>query len=314
MAHLFHQAASRPRPAAASAGKGGAHAGEFGARLAEAAAAGISDARRALNKTGSRQPEAVHALRKAFKRWRALLRLLQASIGAPARDMRGKARSLMRELSSARDAQAALDALDDLTKGDAPIASSSLNTMHARMAQFRNAAGTSAFTPELRARIGRYLDEAALATERWNLADIPFNRIADGLTKTYRRAHKLVSEDWHEAEPEQLHELRRRVVEHRHQIDLIEPLPKRWSEEAQRLRTHLGACQDLMVLAHFVQPHRALAPWRSRLTPAIAARRAAHLRRAERIAARLFAEKPKAFRKRVTALCDARETRKKPGG
>jgi len=64
------------------------------------------------------------------------------------------------------------------------------------------------------------------------------------------------------------------------------------------------------VLAAFVAPHQPLAAWRSRLTPAIAARRQTHLKSASRLAGRLFAEKPKAFRKRIAALWTARKRRK----
>ena len=106
-----------------------------------------------------------------------------------------------------------------------------------------------------------------------------------------------------------MHDLRRRVVEHRHQMDLIEPLWPRlnevWAQEAQRLRNRLGACQDLTVLTTLTAPHQPLAPWRSRLAPVIAERRAAHVRTASRLAGRLFAEKPKAFRRRIEALWEA---------
>jgi CHAD domain-containing protein len=129
---------------------------------------------------------------------------------------------------------------------------------------------------------------------------------------TYRRARQLIPENWQEADAEHLHDLRRRVVEHRHQLDLIEPLWPRlarvWGEEAQRLRNRLGACQDLAVLINFTAPHQPLAPWRSRLAPAIEARRNAHLRSAARLAGQLFAERPKAFRKRIVALWSARQS------
>jgi hypothetical protein len=98
-------------------------------------------------------------------------------------------------------------------------------------------------------------------------------------------------------------------------MDLVEHLWPRlgqvWAEEAQRLRNRLGACQDLAVLAAANAPHQPLAPWRSRLTPLIEERRGAHLKAAARLAGRLFAEKPKAFRRRIAALYSARETKKK---
>ena len=165
----------------------------------------------------------------------------------------------------------------------------------------------------MRERLTHYLDYATLALERWPLKAIDFDTVADGLIVTYRRARQLVPDDWPEADAEHLHDLRRRVVEHRHQMDLVEPLWPRlgqvWAQETQRLRNRLGACQDLAVLASLTALHQPLAPWRSRLTPAIAARRATHLKTAARLAGRLFAEKPKAFRRRIAALWSARRVK-----
>ena len=301
-------------------GKPRRHNGSFGDGLAGAARSIIADARQALADPGPSDAETVHALRKALKRWRALLRLLALPLGEQADLMRAEARELMRALAGARDAQGALDAISDLRKGDMAFSDTSLETMRRRLTEMRDAAEAAAFTSDLRERLARYLDYAALSLERWPLAAIDFDTVTDGLTATYRRARQLVPDNWTAAEAEHLHDLRRRVVEHRHQMDLIEPLWPRlgkvWAAEAQRLRNQLGACQDLALLTAFTAPHQPLAPWRSRLTPAIQARRAAHLKTAARLAGRLFAEKPKAFRRRIAALWSARHARKtaKSGG
>jgi CHAD domain-containing protein len=286
----------------------------FGDALVAAAQSIIADARKALTDPDLPEPEAVHDLRKAFKRWRALLRLLARPLGEPAETVRAEARELMRALSGARDAQSALDALDDLRKGDPPFSATSTETIRKRLTEIRDAAEKTSFTPEMRERLSHYLDFAALSIESWPLHDIDFNTVSDGLTITYRRARQLIPDDWRNADAEHLHDLRRRVVEHRHQMDLIEPLWPRlgqvWSAEAQRLRNQLGACQDLAVLSGFTAPHQPLAPWRSRLIPLIESRRATHLKNAARLAGRLFAEKPKAFRRRIDALWSARQARK----
>jgi CHAD domain-containing protein len=293
---------------------GAAQDGSFGDGLAAAARSIIADARRALSDPELADPEAVHEMRKALKRWRALLRLLARPLGEPADQMRSEARELMRSLSGARDAQSALDALNGLRKSEVPFSPTSGETIRARLTEMRDAAEKTSFTKDMRARLARYLDYATLSLERWPIAAIDFDTVADGLISTYRRARQLVPESWPTAEPEHLHDLRRRVVEHRHQMDLIEPLWPRlgkvWAEEAQRLRNQLGACQDLAVLGNFTAPHEPLAPWRSRLTPLIEDRRAAHLKTAARLAGRLFAEKPKAFRRRIAALWSARRSRK----
>jgi anti-sigma-K factor RskA len=99
-------------------------------------------------------------------------------------------------------------------------------------------------------------------------------------------------------------------VVHRYQMELVEPLwprlTKLWVAEAQRLRERLGAHHDLTTLAALVAPHQPLARWRSRLAPLIAAREASHVKAAARVAGRLFAEKPRAFRRRLEALWESR--------
>ncbi len=286
----------------------------FGDGLAAAARSIIADGRRALTDPEPSDAEAVHDVRKALKRWRALMRLLARPLGEPAEQMRAEARELMRALTGARDAQSALDALADLRKGEMPFSPTSLETITQRLTAIKDAAEQTGFTKEMRDRLSRYLDYAALSLERWPLAAIDFDAVADGLVVTYRRGRQLLPDDWAEADAEHLHDLRRRVVEHGHQMDLIEPLwprlGKLWAEEAQRLRNRLGACQDLAVFSGLTAPHQPLAPWRSRLAPVIEARRAAHLKTAARLAGRLFAEKPKAFRRRIAALWSARRAKK----
>jgi CHAD domain-containing protein len=97
-------------------------------------------------------------------------------------------------------------------------------------------------------------------------------------------------------------------IDLRYQMDLIEPLWPRfgrmWTEEAERLRGRLGQCQDLEVLRHLTGLHQPLAYWRSKLTPAADERSAELAQRAARIAVRLFAERPKAFRHRLEMLWD----------
>lgn len=283
----------------------------FSDGLAAAARSIITDGRRALTDPKLSAPEAVHEVRKALKRWRALLRLLGRPLGEQADQMRSEARELMRGIAGARDAQSALDALSDLRKADLPLSPTSIETIRARLTERRDAAEAKAFTKTMRDRLSRYFDYATLSLERWPLKAIDFDIVTDGLTATYRRARQLLPDSWSDAEAEHLHDLRRRVVEHRHQMDLVEPLWPRlgkvWAEEAQRLRNRLGSCQDLAVLTELTAPHQLLAPWRSRLAPLIAARRGAHLKTAQRLAGRLFAEKPKAFRQRIAALWSARQ-------
>jgi CHAD domain-containing protein len=250
--------------------------------------------------------EAVHDIRKSMKRWRALLRLLEPFLGEDGRRLRIEARDLARSLQSAREPRSALDALADLGHDHDALAPRSVATISARLEDMRRAGEAKTLTDDTRAELRMKLQATVGEIERWPLAQIDGPAIAARLGETYRRVRKTIPENWGQTPAEDLHELRKRVVEHRYQMELVEPLwpkvGKVWVAEAQKLRERLGSYQDLVVLANMTAPHQPLAPWRSRLAPPIAERQKRHLASAARIAGRLFAEKPKAFRRRIEAL------------
>src|SRR5881227_2841619 len=76
----------------------------------------LAEARTILDDQSRPDANAVHDFRKSMKRWRALLRLLEPFLGEDARRLREQARDLARELSGARDAQSAIEALNDLAQ------------------------------------------------------------------------------------------------------------------------------------------------------------------------------------------------------
>jgi CHAD domain-containing protein len=250
--------------------------------------------------------EAVHAFRRAMKQWRALMRLLAPFI-PDAERWRVEARDHARSLAHARDGQAALMAFDDLVeKGGLVLSKRTITTVHQRLDALRSSEERTALSPGQREAILAWLESVAAAVALWPVDPFEFAAIAAQLTATYRSARKQVPSDWSQAAPEDLHGLRRRVVYHRYQMELVEPLWPRfarmWTEEAERLRGRLGKVQDLAVLERLLGPHQPLAHWRSRLAPACTERRAVLSDRAARIARRLFAEKPKVFRDRLESL------------
>ena len=266
----------------------------------------LAEARAVLNDQTKPDATAVHDFRKAMKRWRALLRLLEPFLGDDGRQLRAQARDFAREVAGARDAQSAIEALEDLVDDKVPLSARTVASIRGRLDEKRLSAEAAQLTQALRARFIIALDGAETEVAAWPL-EIAFAELARELADAYKLARDdAPGDDWREIDAEVLHDLRRRVVAHRYQMELVEPLwpkfGKLWVAEAQRLRDRLGAFQDLSVLLGFTAPHGALAPWRSRLVPLILARRAQHARAAQRIAGRLFAERPRAFRKRIEAL------------
>lgn len=269
----------------------------------------------ALSDPAASDAQIVHEFRKAMKRWRAILRLLKPFLGEGGTALRVEARDLARTLAEARDARAALDALADLD-GSPGLSTRSRANIRKRLEEIVSTAEAASISVEMRERLKNAMTFADQAAKRWPLGEIGFGDIADELTKSYRCARDSLPEEWANAAAETLHDLRKCVVAHRHQMELIVPLwpkiGKVWVNEAQRLRDRLGHHQDLDVLARFSGPHQVLARWRSRLMPLIAERQRTHISIAARLAGRLFAEKPRAFNRRLLALWKHRDDGKIP--
>jgi CHAD domain-containing protein len=269
----------------------------------------LGQALRTLDDPALSDARVVHDFRKAMKRWRAMLRLLEPFLGDDGAALHDEARDIARLLAGARDARAAVDALADLPD-DAALSERSRKTIRGRLELLGTSAETDSIAPATRERLRNALRYAALAARRWPLEEIGFDDLADQLARSYRRTRDALPADWFAADAAELHELRKRVVAHRHQMELVVPLwPKLgrlWINETQRLRDRLGHHHDLDVLARMTAPHQPLAHWRTRLTPLIEAHQRAHVAAAARLAGRLFAEKPRAFRRRLVALWDSR--------
>jgi CHAD domain-containing protein len=265
----------------------------------------LDHARTAITDPERSNQVAVHDFRRAIKQWRALMRLLEPFI-PDAVSLRQQAREHARSLARARDGQSALNAFDDLLKKGLVLSERSTATIRGRIEAIRGSEEQAVLTPELRDVIIAWLDATTAAIELWPLDPFDFSSIAAQLAAGYRRARQCIPDDWALASADDLHHLRQRVVDHRYQMELVEPLWPRhgrmWTDEAERLRDRLGRCQDLEILKRLTGPHQPLAHWRAKLTPACAERTTELSHRAARIALRLFAEKPKAFRHRLEAL------------
>jgi CHAD domain-containing protein len=271
----------------------------------------LADARSAIENPAHSDATAVHDFRRAMKRWRSFLRLLGPFLGEEGRRLRAQARDLARALGGARDAQAALDALADLVKRGLDLPERSLATLRARIDAIRQSAEATILTADMRGRLTGALDDAGTQVETWPLHVLTFADIAERLAGAFGAARRARPASWSAPDSDALHELRKRVVDHRYQMETVKPLWPRfgrmWIAETQRLRERLGRHQDLLVLARLTEPHQPLARWRSRLMPSIERRKAEHTAAARRLAARLFVEKPRAFRRRLDVMWETGE-------
>nr|WP_281063270.1 CHAD domain-containing protein [Ancylobacter gelatini] len=252
---------------------------------------------------------AVHDLRKAFKRMRALLRLVRGAHSGDARRLREELGDGARALSASRDQAAQCEALDDL------VAKAGLKP------QWRDEALRALAAPEAapaaepgldaqRERLGALVASCRAAGAL--LGEVRLDRALLGaILADYARARGR-GRHVDAGDAEELHELRKAVIAHRFHMELLTPLwpvmGRAREGELHRLREKLGKHHDLAaVLLRLAELPREVADsdWHAPVVAAARARQEKLTRSALRLHARLFAEKPEAFRRRHAAYMKA---------
>lgn len=258
---------------------------------------------------GSTPSDAVHNARKDIKRMRALLRLVRGALGTEVyRRENARLRDAAAELAGRRDADVMVATLDGLGLGDA-------HTGPLRRAleshRLRSGAGE---TGSASARPIAMLGEVRLAVTDWPLEQAAgFQALAPGLERMYRRGRREFGEARETPTVEALHEWRKRVKElwYDHQVlDFVwPPLMAAVAAEAHELSDRLGDDHDLAVLLAWAQEH---ANPSAELVLTVEERREALQAEALGLGARLYADRPRAFMRRLERLWDAAERRRQP--
>jgi CHAD domain-containing protein len=252
-------------------------------------------------KTDSTPEEAVHEARKDMKKLRALLRLVRGELGKSTFARENACfRDAARELSGTRDSDVMLETLAalDLPAG---LGWELRKTMQAELAsdgavdRERAARGAIAILKEARGRV-----------DAWPLERDSFEALADGLGRTYRRGRRDFEAARAEPDTEGLHEWRKRAKELWYHHTLLREL---WpaamnvvGDEAHELSDKLGDDHDLAVLAAWLGEH---AEPGAVVLDAVESRREALQVAAFELGARLYAEKPGAYVRRLGRLWDA---------
>jgi CHAD domain-containing protein len=244
----------------------------------------------------------VHEARKAFKRFRSLLRLMRAGLAdedfvALDRCIRDIARSL----SGARDAQAMIEAAEGLRAGlDVPAAA--LDRLKLLLEAHRqklppDAAPGRACVKSLR-RLKRSFAAAPLSADGFDIVATGFAGVYMAGRKGMRRAATGGAEE--------RHDWRKDVQRHWRHLQFLEGVwPKAMRPQAilaRDLSATLGNDHDLTILREFIHRNRdALDGWGPALQRACRLRQKRLADRAFIQGARLYAEKPKALARRIGA-------------
>jgi CHAD domain-containing protein len=269
----------------------------------------LAEAKDAITDPARNTATAVHDFRKAIKRWRSYLRFLTPHFGEGCKALQADARDAAKKLGGARDLRSTIDALEDIREEAYELNERALATISGRIKALQAEAEAKDIGANGFEAIADEVGKWSLTVSLWNFNQIEFSEVSKSLAKGYRRARNAMPDDWQEAAEEELHDYRKRVIDHRYQMELVEPLwprmAKLWVDEAQRLRDALGMHRDLTNLRALAGPHQPLARFRSKLSPPIERRQAVHLAKAAKLSTRIFSDKPKAFRARLDALWDS---------
>jgi CHAD domain-containing protein len=259
---------------------------------------------------GAASPVAVHEARKVLKRLRALLSLIRQGLGGDelARE-KERLRGIAGTLAGARDAYVMIETATMLQNGAMPrnckaTAEALMTLLEARRADADAEAGSDDRGAGLPVDA---LQEAREALKGLHLDAVGFGEVLNGFVKTYGRGRKLQVEAAESgADSEGFHDLRKQVQQHwRHLQLLSNSWPKALRPQivlAHELAEVLGKDHDLAVLADFVREHSGqIGPAKgidAYLRQCAAAQHQLRAR-AEVLARRLYAEKPKALGDRI---------------
>jgi len=259
---------------------------------------------------GRAEGESVHTARKRFKEIRAALRLIRDAVdGDLFRKENRTYRDAARPLSEIRDSRALIEALDALVKhfGD-ELKSGAFADVRKILTRRARACRQKVVVEQGALReVQRSVRRARKRIERWPLEGLTFPTFIGGIAETYRAGRRLMSIANDLGTDETHHEWRKQVKYLRHQSEILCPL---WPEamrllvdEAHELADLLGDDHDLAVMKQALthELHDAIAGHeRKALLGLIAERRATLQKRAKRLGRKLFADKRKAFRRRVS--------------
>jgi CYTH domain-containing protein/CHAD domain-containing protein len=251
---------------------------------------------------------AVHGARKDIKKARAVLRLGRDQLGE---DLFAAENSRYRDagrlLSGSRDAEVKLQTLAGLEERFGhELPSASAGGWKRLLERERDAVADSE-DGEARERIGEVVAAIAEARGRiaaWPLEGDSWELLAPGLKQSYRKGRAAMSDVGADPDPELVHEWRKRSKDLWYQARLVE---RAWPSllgatvgQLHELADLLGDHHDLSVLADDLAGREEVGS-RPALAALIEQRQDELLPEALALGSRIYAEKPKAFVRRLGA-------------
>jgi CHAD domain-containing protein len=286
---------------------------DVAAALRAAAVEQLEDAARLLREGLDEDPvEAVHGARKDLKKTRSILRLAQPDM--PRKGYRGEnefLRDTARSISAARDADVMVETVDKLAErfvGRLP--KRTFTALRRRLAAEARASREHAGATITGDVVGA-LEAAVARVDGWPLARVDEETLRAGAVRAYDRGRRALAAVERDPSVMALHDWRKRVKDlwyHQRLLQDAWPGPlEAQAEEAHVLSDLLGDDHDLAVLAETLaaaSPAARAPVDEEPVLELIAERRAELQAEAVRLGRRLYAERPKAYGRRLAGYLD----------
>ena len=276
---------------------------------------GLAGAKRKPHGRAARDNEAVHEIRKCFKRVRAALRLMREKLGDDVyREQNWDCRDAGRPLTEVRDAEMLVETFDGLARQVAdPIEPGAAAKVRAALLA-RQQDVTRRVLDEDRALdgVGKAATRALARVSDWRIDGDGWPVLERGLRRVYRAGHRALSAAAEDPSVENLHEWRKQAKYLWHQLQLLEPA---WNgrepglgDQAHELSQLLGDDHDLAVLRQVLAAdplpyggHRVLKD----MFAVVDCRRGELERQAFALGRQLYSDPPKVFAGRIEAYWNA---------
>lgn len=255
---------------------------------------------------GDAHAEAIHGARKDLKKARAALRLIREELGEKTFKQENRAlRDAARLLSASRDAEVKLATLDALVagEGDAPPAATAL--WREALATDRDRIVGGGEGDQVGAAVAA-IEEVTARVPEWRIHHDGWKLLAPGLDTAYSEGREAFAALGDSPRFETVHDLRKRGKDLWYQVRLLRdawpPVLDATAEELHDFTDLLGDHHDLAVLAEdLAERPQVTAAQQETLRALIEARQAELLGEARAAGERIYAEKPKAFGRRLHA-------------
>jgi CHAD domain-containing protein len=263
-----------------------------------------------LNDPFGDHADAIHDARLRLKKLRSLVRLVRRAAPAAYRRENEALRDAGRQLSSQRDRQAVVEAIDKLLAhaerewGESAARLRTLRQWRDNFADSRRQEIGGAETNGMVEHVTGELRAAADRVKEWTDDARKERVVVTGFADSYRRARTALHAVLAQPTAENLHEWRKQIKHHRYQVRLFQhawpALLEAHCEELKRLADLLGDDHDLVVLRQSITEHTSAEPAQSldELFALIERRRCELQAEAVPLGKLLFAEKPKHLTRR----------------